>query len=61
MSTFKIEYYSVKQEHITLYPDGTIEIYNPLQETFIIQHEQAKILKAMILAENKLESLTSRM
>jgi hypothetical protein len=63
--SFKIEHFSLNGKHITLNPDGSIEIYQSSSiedqlhgattELITIEYVQAKILKSMIIAEHELE------
>ena len=51
--TFKIDYYALDGNHITLNPSGTIEIWIN-GELITVEYKQAQMLKKMILVEHKL-------
>ena len=65
--SFKLEYFSNETKHITLNSDGTIKITVPngLIQDYMeskckevtLDYRQARILKEMIVAQNKLESI----
>jgi len=58
MASFKIAYYADDQRHITLHPDGTIELYSVESDDenrIHLDYTRARILKRMILAEARLQ------
>ena len=56
--TFKIAYYANDQKHITLHPDGSIELFDVRtdeENRLVLSYSQASILKRMIIAQHELE------